>query len=293
MSLRILRGVREIAADYDGFILDIWGLLHDGSKPFPGVLDALTRLKAAGKRTVLLSNAPRRAALVAERLVEIGIPQSFYDAVHSSGEEAWLHLKRRDDPFFRALGRRCYFIGPERDDPMLDGLDIERIAEVGNAEFLLAVGPAGWEDSVAPYEAMLAAARARDLPMVCANADLVVIHQGQRSLCAGAIAERYEAMGGRVRWHGKPYRSVYDFCFSLFDGLGVRNLRRIVAFGDSLRTDIAGAAGVGIASVLVASGVHADEIGLTPATPLDSDRIAELAASHGHQPTAAMHDFRW
>ncbi len=290
MSLRILRGIREIAADYDGFILDIWGLLHDGSRPFPGVLDALRRLKAAGRRTVLLSNAPRRAAMVADRLVEIGIPRSLYDSVHSSGEEAWLHLKHRDDRFFRALGRRCYFIGPGRDDPMLEGLDLERVAEIGDAEFLFAIGPPGWEDSLAPYEAMLAAARARDLPMVCANADLVVIHQGRRSLCAGAIAQRYEAMGGRVRWHGKPYRSVYDTCFRM---LGIADRSRIVAFGDSLRTDIAGAAKAGIDGILVASGIHAEEIGLTPDAPLDPERIAALAAASGAVPIAAMHDFRW
>lgn len=294
MSVRILHGIREIAADYDGFLLDLWGVLHDGSQPFPEVLDALRRLQAADKTLVILSNAPRRAAMVADRLVEIGIPKTLYDAVHSSGEEAWLHLKHRDDPFFRALGRRCYFIGPQRDDPLLAGLEYQRVADVAQADFFLAVGPENWEEDLSAFTAVLDAGLARKLPMVCANADLVVVHQGRRSICAGAMAEYYGRRGGSVRWHGKPYRSVYDFCFARFAERGVADRRRIVAFGDSFRTDIAGAAGVGIASVLTASGIHADEIGLTHATPLDPQRIAALAASAGSAvPTAAMGEFRW
>ncbi|MDE1969078.1 MAG: TIGR01459 family HAD-type hydrolase [Alphaproteobacteria bacterium] len=293
MSVHILHGIREIAADYDGFLLDLWGVLHDGSQPFPEVLDALRRLKAADKKLVILSNAPRRATMVAERLVEIGIPMNLYDAVHSSGEEAWLHLKHRDDPFFRALGRHCYFIGPRRDDPLLQGLDYQRVADVAQADFFLAVGPDNWEEDLSAFTPVLDAGLARGLPMVCANADLVVVHQGRRSICAGAMAEYYERQGGAVRWHGKPYRSVYDFCFARFAEFGVTDRRRIVAFGDSFRTDIAGAAGVGIASVLTASGIHADEIGLTHATPLDPHRIATLAAASGALPTAAMGEFCW
>ena len=293
MSLRILHGVRDLAADYDGFLLDLWGVLHDGSKPFPGVLDALTRLNAAKKPIVILSNAPRRAAMVVERLEEIGISGTLYSALHSSGEEAWRHLRHRDDPFFRALGHRCYFLGPQRDDPLLWGLDYERVHDVARADFLIAIGPEDWEEDLSAFEAVLNAGLARKLPMVCANADLAVIHKGRRSVCAGAMGEYYEKRGGAVRWHGKPYRSVYDFCFSLFAEFGVTDHRRIVAFGDSLRTDIAGAAGAGIDAVLVASGIHAEEIGLTPATPLDAARIATLAAAHGSVPMATIHDFRW
>src|SRR5216684_503735 len=143
MTLRLLAGLREIVSSYDGFILDLWGVLHDGSAPFPGVLDALARLKSAGKRLAVLSNAPRRAALVASRMAEIGIPPELYDHVHSSGEEAWQHLKRRDDPFYASLGRRCYHIGPARDDNMLEGIDLERVADIAAAAFILNTGPAG------------------------------------------------------------------------------------------------------------------------------------------------------
>src|SRR5260370_21258042 len=108
MTLTLLTGLREIAPRYDGFVLDLWGVLHDGSAPLPGVLDALARLKAAGKRLAVLSNAPRRAALVASRMTELGIPPQLYDHVYSSGEEARQPLERPADPFYAALGRRCY-----------------------------------------------------------------------------------------------------------------------------------------------------------------------------------------
>jgi HAD superfamily hydrolase (TIGR01459 family) len=301
MSLRILSGIGEVADQYDGFILDVWGVLHDGAKPFPGVIDALTRMKALGKRTAVLSNAPRRAETVARRVAEIGIPRDLYDHIHSSGEEAWRHLSNRDDPFFRELGKRCYFIGPKRDDPMLEGLNLKRVDDIAQAEFLLAVGPEDWEESLAPFEDMLKAARARDLPMVCANADLVVMHQGRRSICAGAMAEYYERLGGRVRWHGKPYLSVYETCFEL---LGIKDHKRILALGDSLRTDIAGAKAAGIDSVLVASGIHAEEFGIragefgAPAgssglVRLDPARIEKAAAASGLAPIGAMAALRW
>ena len=293
MSLRIIGGIGEISSGYDGVILDLWGVLHDGSKPFPGAVDALERLKAAGKRRIILSNAPRRAAMVAERLTEIGIPATLYDAIHSSGEEAWLHLKQRDDPFFRALGQHCYFIGPHRDDPLMTGLDYRRVAEVAEADFLLAVGPSHWEGTIEPFKTILDAAQKRGLPMVCANADLVVMHKGRRSICAGAMAEYYERIGGAVRWHGKPYPSVYEFCFKRFAALGVDDRRRILAVGDSLRTDIAGARAAGIDSVLVASGIHAEEIGLKPGALADPELLAALVARSGESPRAALAEFRW
>jgi HAD superfamily hydrolase (TIGR01459 family) len=289
MSLSLLQGLGEIAEGYDGFILDLWGVLHDGTAPFPGVIDALGRLKAAGKRLAVLSNAPRRAALVEARMNEIGLRRGLYDHVHSSGEETWQHLRRRDEPFYAALGQRCYHMGPARDDNMLEGIGLERVADIDDAEFILNTGPSDWDETVAQHEPLLRAARARDLPMVCANPDLVVVHQGRRAICAGAVAQRYEALGGRVRWHGKPFRPVYETCFA---ALGISDRRRIIAVGDSLRTDIAGANAAGIDSVLVTGGIHAEEFGLAGGQP-DLDRLIEAVAASGHKPDAVIAHFRW
>jgi len=287
--LRLIEGMRELAPAYDGFILDLWGVVHDGVAPFPGVLDCMGRLVEDGKRIVLLSNAPRRADDAIRRIEKIGVPRSLYHAVMSSGEEAWRHLKNRDEPFYAALGRRCLHICSERDLEMREGLDLDWVATPEEADFILNTGPAEWEDTHEDYAPVLEAARKRDLPMVCANPDLVVIHDGRAALCAGAIAEQYVALGGRVRWHGKPYRSVYDSCLGL---LGVADRARILAIGDSLRTDIAGAAGAGIPSLFIAgSGIHGAEF--TKDGRLDLDRVETAIREAGVGPIGVAAAFVW
>jgi HAD superfamily hydrolase (TIGR01459 family) len=288
MALRIYDGMRELAPSYDGFILDLWGVVHDGAAPFPGVLDCMRRLIDAGKRIVLLSNAPRRADDVIRRIAAIGVPEGLYHAVMSSGEEAWQHLHRRDEPFYAALGSRCLQIGSERDLEMRDGLDLAFVDRPEEADFILNTGPAEWDDTIEDYAPLLTAARARDLPMVCANPDLVVIHAGKPALCAGALAEHYERLGGRVRWHGKPHPSVYDSCLKL---LGIADRGRILAIGDSLRTDIAGADRAGIASLLVIGGVHMAEF--APDGALDLARIAAAITASDTYPIGVAARFAW
>ena len=206
MNVPLIGGIAALAPRYDGFILDLWGVVHDGVAPLPGALECLETLKAAGKRIALLSNAPRRSDDVVERIVRIGIPGGLYHHVMSSGEEAWQHLHRRDDPFYAALGRRCLHIGSERDMLIREGLELEFVDTVEQAELILNTGPAGWEDRIEDYAPLLGRAMACALPMVCANPDLVVMHGDRLALCAGALAQWYEEAGGQVRWHGKPFR---------------------------------------------------------------------------------------
>ena len=290
MGIRLVPGIGALAPRYDGFILDLWGVVHDGVAPMPGALECLRRLIEAGKRVVLLSNAPRRAGDVVERIDRIGVPAGLYHSVISSGEEAWQHLFRRDDLFYAALGRRCVHIGSERDTGIREGLDLELVETAEEAEFILNTGPAGWDDRVEDYGPLLRRALERGLPMVCANPDLVVMHGGRLALCAGALAQWYEDRGGRVRWHGKPFRSVYETCFAL---LGIDDLSRILAIGDSLRTDIAGAAAAGIDSVLIVGGVHADEFGVTEGQTTDLERIAAVLRATSYRPVAVARSFCW
>ena len=288
MSIRVINGMRELAPEYDGFILDLWGVVHDGTAPFPGVLDCMERLIAAGKRLVLLSNAPRRSDDVMRRITRIGVPERLYHGIMSSGEEAWLHLKHRDEPFYAALGHRCVHIGSERDLEIREGLDLVFVDVPAEADFILNTGPAEWEDTLETYMPVLTEALSRGLPMVCANPDLVVVHNGKPALCAGALAEEYQRLGGRVRWHGKPYPSVYESCLGL---LGIGEKRRILAIGDSLRTDIAGAVGAGIDSLFIAGGIHADEFSNDGV--LDPERITAALNKDGLRPVAAAARFVW
>jgi len=290
MGIRLIRGIGALAPRYDGFILDLWGVVHDGVAPMPGAVECLRSLIEAGKRIVLLSNAPRRAKDVVERIDRIGVPAGLYHNVMSSGEEAWQHLSRRDDPFYAVLGRRCVHIGSERDTGIREGLGLELVETADEAEFILNTGPAGWDDRIEDYAPLLRRALERGLPMVCANPDLVVMHGGRLALCAGALAQWYEERGGRVRWHGKPFRSVYETCFGL---LGIDDLSRILAVGDSLRTDIAGAAAAGIDSVLIVGGIHADEFGAVDSHPPDLQRIAAAVREASYCPVAVAPSFCW
>ena len=288
MTLRLFDGMRALAPEYDGVILDLWGVVHDGTAPFPGVLDCMERLIGADKRLILLSNAPRRSDDVMRRIARIGVPERLYHGVMSSGEEAWLHLKHRDEPFYAALGHRCLHIGSERDLEIREGLGLVFVETPAEADFILNTGPAEWEDTLETYESVLHEALSHRLPMVCANPDLVVVHNGKPALCAGALAEEYQRLGGRVRWHGKPHPSVYDSCLSL---LGMTDKRRILAIGDSLRTDIAGAASADIDSLFVAGGIHAAEFSSNGT--LDPERIKAALAETGFHPVAAAARFVW
>ena len=283
MTVRHISGMRELAGRYDGVILDLWGVVHDGTAPFPGVLDCLERLLAGGKRVVLLSNAPRRADDVGRRIAQIGVPDRLYHGIMSSGEEAWQFLARRDDPFYAALGRKCLHICSDRDLEIREGLGLEFVEGVEAAEFILNTGPAEWEDTIADYDPVLRAATARGLGMVCANPDLIVMHGGKPALCAGALAEHYEAIGGTVRWHGKPHPSVYESCLPL---LGIDDKERLVVVGDSLRTDIAGAAAAGIDSLFVTGGVHAGEFA-------EAGAIERALDAAGLKPIGVAERFVW
>ena len=290
MIVQVIGGLRELAPYYDGFILDLWGVIHDGVAPMPGAVDCLRSLMESDKRIILLSNAPRRADDVVRRITRIGVPAGLYHHVMSSGEEAWQHLRRRHDPFYAALGRRCLHIGSERDIEIRQGLDLEFVDTAEEAEFVLNTGPAGWDDRLEDYEPILQLALDRNLPMICANPDIVVMHGNQLALCAGALAKWYEEAGGRVRWHGKPFRSVYDTCVEL---LGIDDCSRILAVGDSVRTDIAGAAGAGIDSLLIADGIHAEEFGTAGDRAPDLERIEAVLRAGAYNPVGVARRFIW
>ena len=290
MIVQVIGGLRELAPHYDGFILDLWGVIHDGVAPMPGAVDCLRSLMESDKRIILLSNAPRRADDVVRRITRIGVPAGLYHHVMSSGEEAWQHLRRRDDPFYAALGWRCLHIGSERDIEIRHGLDLEFVDTAEEAEFVLNTGPAGWDDRLEDYEPILQLALDRNLPMICANPDIVVMHGNRLALCAGALAKWYEEAGGRVRWHGKPFRSVYDTCVEL---LGIDDCSRILAVGDSVRTDIAGAAGAGIDSLLIAGGIHAEEFGTAGDRAPDLERIEAVLRAGAYNPVGVARRFTW
>ena len=241
----------DVALEYDAFLLDLWGVIHDGSALYSGVADVLATLSRANKKIIFLSNAPRRAAKVAKVLAGFGIAPESYLGVVTSGEAGhrWLALQPQ------SLGR-YFFMGSTRDLDVMDGLPFERAQSFEEADFIVNVGFTTEKSELhLTQEAIetLAVAKARGLAMLCLNPDMEVVKiTGERFACAGVIAKAYEQIGGEVRWFGKPHAVVYEHCFAL---LGDTPKHKILAVGDSLETDITGAVRSGIDSTLITGGI--------------------------------------
>ncbi len=288
MSLRMIHGLSQVASGFDGFILDLWGVIHDGVEAYAGARDTLVAMRAAGKKTLLLSNAPRRADALVEQLARMGIGRELYDYVLSSGEAVHMELARRTDPFYAKLGRNLYHMGPERDENVFAGLDLVPV-DMEHADFILNTGPWDLTETVEDYVPKMKAGVARGLPMICANPDHVVIRQGQPVVCAGALAQRYADMGGVVSMRGKPDPAIYDNALEI---LGLER-NRVLAVGDALHTDVKGANGAGLRAVFVTQGIHAAELGIRPGEEPDSDTLRQVVTRHGEAPMAAIATFRW
>lgn len=281
--MRHLFGLGEIADSYEGFVLDLWGVVHDGVRPYPGAASCLAALAAAGKRCVMLSNAPRRAGAVRDQLRAMSIQDEHYAGIMTSGEATHAVLRDRPDAWYRALGDRVLHIGPERDRGVYAGLGLATVDDPARAGFVLNTGPDDLGDpaDAAAYEPVLRACAAAGLPMICANPDLEVIRGGVRVICAGTLALRYAELGGDVRSLGKPDPAIYAPTLAL---LGVEPTR-VLAVGDALRTDIAGAAAVGLDACWVLGGLHGAHLG--------GDHGAAEAARAGLRPLATLPSFVW
>lgn len=284
---RILTGLREISETFDLVLMDLWGCVHDGVKPYPAALDCLARLKDAGKAVAILSNAPRRATDVEAKLSEMGIDRSLYTDLFTSGEETWKYLKTRPDGLGQRLGRRVYAIMPDRDAGILEGLQLEQVDDIGAASFVLVTGVEDAKSTAKDFDPVLMQALRRSLPMLCANPDLMVHRGGVEEICAGAIAQRYENLGGRVVYHGKPYVKIYDV---IFKALGaVRG--RALGIGDSYRTDMRGAQDAGAKGLLVAGGIHRRE--LLYAAKIDPKLLRDLNRGFGTFPDYGLPLLAW
>ena len=285
----ILDGIAPVADRYDGFVLDLWGVVHDGRRPYPGVPEALAELKKRGKRVAFLTNAPRRSWAIQTLLDGMGLDRALYDGIMSSGEIAWRLMKRRDHPFFAGVcGRRALHIGPERDISVFEEGVAERVVDPAEADFVLNTGPdpeRGVTDAE-PYRPELEAAFAHRLPMLCVNPDRHVMVGGERLICAGALADVYLALGGTVLEVGKPDPAVYD---PVLEMLGLSDRHRVVAVGDTPHTDLAGAQAAGLDALWALTGLAAFAHGDSPT----ADTLREVALAEGVDPVAAVRGLRW
>ncbi|MBE1237159.1 TIGR01459 family HAD-type hydrolase [Phaeovibrio sulfidiphilus] len=285
------RGLAEIAGDYDAILLDLWGVVHDGERPYPGAVDTLEALARLSKPVCLLSNAPRLGGVVVEAMERMGIARSLYTAILTSGDVVNHALVARSEPEFRALGDRCFFIGPERDWNLLDGTGIAPVTREQDADFVLCTGPVDLTETEEDYRPVLEACARRRLPMVCANPDKAVVRAGKRVMCAGALASVYESLGCPVIWRGKPEVHIFHEAVRLL--LGDTGSGRVLMVGDGLHTDIPGARDAGIDAAFVAGGLNAADLGTRHGDRPDPARVLALLDAHGLSPRVVLPALVW
>ena len=292
---RVVERLSDLARLYDVALCDVWGVVHDGRRAFSAAADALTRFREAGGTVVLLTNAPRPQAPVVHQLDGLGVPRSAYDRVVTSGDATVALIAARGS-------QPAFHIGPPRDLALLDEVrratgETPRLVDLDDAGFVLCTGL--FDDTTETpdtYAETLSTMRARDLPMICANPDIVV-HVGSRLIyCGGAIAERYATMGGHVLYAGKPHRPIYDVALAqsaVLRGGSPVDRTRVLAIGDGLKTDVAGAAGQNLDCLFVTTGIHRDETLAADGRTIDQAGLDALLAAAGATPTAAITHLAW
>lgn len=266
-------GIGAIAERFDAFLLDQFGVMHDGTRAYPHAVEALRELQRLGKRLFVLSNSGQRVPPNRERLGRVGLPMDAFEAIVTSGEVAWQVLKARRTPPYDRLGRRCLLLNRDDDRRPVEGLDLDVITEPGAADFILMVNTASPGHTLEDYRAVLAPMLERQTPMICSNPDRVAVSSEGLAIAAGAVAAWYEEEGGRVHRIGKPYPEIYAHCLRHLEGV---DKTRVAAVGDSFEHDIRGGRAAGLATVFVRDGIHGPE--LSGAGP---DALLRLAAAHG------------
>jgi HAD superfamily hydrolase (TIGR01459 family) len=284
--MKIISGLREIAANYDVLVCDIWGVIHNGREAFPGVVETLRRFRENGT-VLLLSNAPRPNEPIREQLASLSVTADAYDALVTSGD-----LTRR--LLIERAPLNIHHVGPDRDLPLFENLAVHRVA-LKDAAAIVCTGP--FDDTTEgpdDYRDYWHDALARRLPFYCANPDLVVQRGDHMIYCAGALAHQYEDQGGEVVYLGKPHAPVYTFVAESLRERTGRDIQKAkwLAIGDGLKTDIAGATQAGIDSLLITGGIHESELAHADGTP-DPAKIDRLFAERKLKSVAAMRRLLW
>lgn len=286
LPLALTNSFSDLASAYDVVLSDVWGVVHNGLAAWPDACEALARFRRGGGVVVLISNAPRPGERLKSQLDGLKVPREAYDAVVSSGDITVGEIKARP-------GQPVCHVGPARDQGLFAGLDAPRV-EAEHANYVVCSGL--FDDDVEKpddYRPLLDVMRARKLPMICANPDIVVERGDRLVYCAGAIADLYGTLGGKVVYAGKPYRPIYEL--ALATAARVRGkeppLSRVLAIGDSVRTDLAGAAAFGVDCLFVTSGIHAEELGGRHDPDLVT--LARLFAEAKLHPKAVTHRLMW
>jgi len=282
-SLRFAERLSDLVTGVEVILSDIWGVVHNGLESFPEACEALHTYRQRGGTVILITNAPRPADSVQRQLRKLGVADDTYDAIVSSGDLTRNFVAGHP-------GKKMFWIGPDRDSSIHRGLDAVT-APLEQADYIVCTGLFDDEtESAEDYRAMMLQAREHKLPLVCANPDIVVERGDRLIYCAGAVAELYRELGGEVIFYGKPHRPIYERAMQLAAQHRGRPapLDRVLAIGDSVRTDLTGALGFGIDCLFVTRGIHSEEF-----EGIDQFDPASVKELFGHPPRALMRELKW
>lgn len=281
-----MTSLSDIAGDYDAILSDVWGVLHNGIEAHPSAVDALLRYRQAGGRVVLITNAPRPSPPIMGMLDRLKVPRDAYDAMVSSGDVTRAMIA----PY---RGQTLHYVGPPAEnDGLFEGFDIT-LGSPEDAKAVIVTDLDNDDQTPDDYNDRVTVWLRHRLPMICANPDRVVEHGSQLIYCGGALADLYEARGGRIHMAGKPYRPIYDAALKAAEAAAGRPLdrSRILAIGDSVRTDAIGAANAGLDLLFVTGSIHAEELDAFGSP--DPNAIRDLVAPSGARLKAFMPRLAW
>ncbi len=286
---RFIKGIGDLAERYDAFLIDQWGVLHDGQAPYPGVVQCLKRLIWAGKQIVIISNSGKRSDGNAVRIRKLGFPRNSYTHLVTSGEIAWQMLASGSGVIGEFNRTPCLLLTSDQPETFARGLTLPFVETLEQAGWIL-LGGIDDTRSLSFYENIIEQGLARNLPLVCTNPDLTRITSNGFQPSAGAIAQAYQSGGGKVYFIGKPYPEIYHHCLSLVPDVPAN---RIVAIGDSIHHDIVGGHSVGINTLLTLRGVHSDQF-TDAIDPIEINRrIKIISGSYGALPDWVVPNFQW
>ena len=281
-----ISGLADLAGRYDAVLSDVWGVVHNGVAAFPPAVDALVQYRQAGGKVVFITNAPRPSAPLIDMLDRLGVTRDAYDAIVSSGDATRVMIAKY-------AGKAIHHVGPPtEDDALYDGLDVRR-SSADEAQAVVVTDLDSDDDTPEMYRERARHWLSRKLPMICANPDRVVEHGDKIIYCGGALGDLYAAMGGMVLMAGKPYRPIYEEAFRLAETAAGKPLdkARVLAIGDSVRTDATGAAQFGLDLLFVTGSIHAAE--LDAFGKPDPQAIADLVAPSGARMAGFLPRLAW
>ncbi len=290
---RFCDGISDISDSYSGFIIDEWGVLHNGEKIFNGVVNCLKELKERKKQVIILTNSGKRSGKGAERLRRLGIDDDLYDDLITSGEITWQGLNNQSDGYFKNIGKKCILVNKRDDRSVVEDLGIEVVDDPKMAEFLLISGTDAPNKTIEDYEPLLKQCARYNLKAICANPDNLGILGAINIFGPGTLAMRYKDFGGIVEYIGKPHSMIFQYCIKMLQERNVYPGQTVV-IGDAMAHDILGGALVNIDTCLIKSGIHSSVFKACE-SPAETDRALSILVRQYNnvRPNYLVDVFKW